>query len=64
MGDIIKKAEAAGELIIDEAGFYVYWPKGTGAYNSYVLRLLADELDRRNEKWEQELDDFFNGEKK
>ena len=44
-------------------GFVYYWPdKNGGYYTSYQLRAIADELDRRNEKWESETNEYFKSE--
>jgi len=50
----------AGEFIRDDSGFFVYWPeKAQGCYASYVLRWIADELDRLNAPIQAELEAYF-----
>jgi len=50
---IIAIAEGMGDLVTGDDGFVVYWPSagGAGAYSAWHLRVLADELDRRNATW-------------
>lgn len=44
--------EAAKDDIVLDAG-WVFWPtENRGHYNAAALRVLADELDRRNEELE------------
>jgi hypothetical protein len=57
-----------GEFIIKEDGFYDFWPehpsKG-GYWSSYILREIADKLDKLNAPYEKDLDEYFaknNGE--
>jgi hypothetical protein len=57
---ILEQANAEGDIVCGDDGYYVYWPRRTGAYPSYHLRALADELDRRNEVWDKELDEYFD----
>lgn len=46
--------EAAKEDIVLDAG-WVFWPtENRGHYNAAALRVVADELDRRNEELEDE----------
>lgn len=54
MSDIIKMAEERGDFVKDVDGFVYYWPNSSkdGSYTAHHLRLLADELDRRNASWE------------
>lgn len=68
LGVIGKPPEAAAELIAavaddilcDVDGFFYYFPKNAGAsLSSWMLRGIANELDRRNEPWERELDKHF-----
>ena len=37
------------DIILGEDGFYVYWPKSTGAYTSLHLRWIADKLNEMND---------------
>lgn len=60
---IIKLADERGEFQALEDGFVYYWPSGGGAISAHQLRLLADELDRRNADWERQLSEYFEGQK-
>ena len=54
--ELIKKAQAAGDFIPLEDGYYTWWPRGLGgAMNAANLRELADELDRMNAAWDAEV---------
>lgn len=40
-------------IVTDNDGFVMFWPKtNVGAYTSYDLREIADEIDRRNAEQE------------
>ena len=54
---IIKLADERGEFQALEDGFVYYWPSSGGAISARQLRLLADELDRRNADWERQIND-------
>lgn len=62
---IIRLACEKEEFVTEVDGFVYYWPSREwgGAYSSHVLRILADELDRRNEAWSAEIDEYFSQEK-
>jgi len=61
---IIEAASTAGDFVQGEDGFWVYWPTGNnrGSYSEHILRALADELERRNEPIQKELEAFFQKE--
>lgn len=42
------------EFITLDDGYVAYWPHGSvhGALSSWHLRVLADEVDRRNQAWD------------
>ena len=56
---ILERANTEGDIVRGDDGYYVYWPRRTGAYPSYHLRALADELDRLNEPYQNDLDAYF-----
>lgn len=58
---VIRQAIDRGEFGQLEDGFWYYWPTRGGAIGATVLRLIADELDARNKKHEEEIDSFFSG---
>jgi hypothetical protein len=66
--NIIQLVEERGEFVMAEDGYIVYWPTtepvkhpsggttgGGGFYPSYVLRAIADELDKRNAVWDAQV---------
>lgn len=50
---IVSLAEERGEFVTDVDGFVYYEPseRSAGFFSAAVLRILADELDRRNAPW-------------
>lgn len=56
---IIELADERGEFVYLEDGFLYYEPKGAGVISAHDLRQLADELDKRNKKWEEEINEYF-----
>jgi hypothetical protein len=59
MSDIIKHAEKNGEFVMLEDGFWYYWPVDRGAISEYDLYCLYQELVKRNEKWNEEVNEYF-----
>ena len=61
---IIRLANQRQEFVTDVDGFIYFWPNKDfgGHFSSHVLRILADELDRRNESWEAQIDKYFSEE--
>lgn len=54
---IIAMTEARGEFLHLEDGYVYLAPEGSihGAFASWMLRALADELDRRNAAWDAQI---------
>jgi hypothetical protein len=47
---------AKQDMVTGEDGYVVYWPsENRGSWSAHHLRIIADELDRRNAKWDAEL---------
>lgn len=46
---VLESVEA--DIVAGDDGYYVYWPEGRGFLGADALRIIADELDRRNEEW-------------
>lgn len=43
-------------------GFIYWWPSDLSGYiTPQQLRWIADELDKRNEPWKQDIEAYFNG---
>lgn len=54
---VIKTHEDAGDFVTDNDGFIKYWPEGqNGFMESFHLRWIADELDKRNKGWIEQID--------
>lgn len=60
MSDIIKKVDEDGDFVQLEDGFVYYWPSGNkGCISAHDLRLIANELDKRNAIQETRIDEYF-----
>lgn len=59
--ELIRKAQERGDFVTGDDGFVIYWPDRTGGFSSHMLRVLADELDKRNEWLKNELEEYFDG---
>lgn len=65
MKDIIKMADERGEFVYLEDGFLYYAPEATGGcIAAHELRALADELDRRNKTWEDQVNEYFRNQQR
>jgi len=60
---VIKTSDDHGEFVTDVDGFVYWWPEGStkGHLASYHLRWLADELDKRNEEWQKQVEKELGG---
>ena len=59
--EIIQHHNKNHEFITDMDGFVYFLPRRChGHFSSAALRVIADELDRRNADWQREIDDYFN----
>ncbi len=63
---IISTTEERKEFITDIDGFIYWWPEGSrrGHLSSAHLRILADELDKKNEAWDRQIKDYFRNQEK
>lgn len=55
----IQSCDTHKEFITEIDGFVYWWPKRTGYLSAYQLRHLADELDKRNKEWEDNINSYF-----
>lgn len=60
---VIRTSDERGEFVTDVDGFIYWWPEGSssGHMASHHLRWIADEMDRRNEAWQKQMDEYFAG---
>lgn len=58
---VLRMSEERKEFVTAEDGYVMYWPAGFmgGGYSAPELRILADELDRRNAAWDKEVQEYF-----
>ena len=57
---IIKAADSRSEFVTDVDGFVYWYPlRDNGNLSAAQLRVLADELDKRNKRWQQDIDNYF-----
>jgi len=58
---IIKIHTERGDFVKDVDGYVKYWPEESGGYlESFDLRCIADELDRLNEPWQKQINEYFD----
>lgn len=51
---VIDYVEKADEFVTGDDGYVVFWPhRNSGCLPAYILRIIADELDRRNAEWDE-----------
>lgn len=53
--ELIALVEKWGEFITLEDGYVHYCPRGNGTVAAWSLRVIADELDRRNAEWDAQV---------
>jgi len=49
---LLAKVNNRGDILAGDDGYLIYWPSGGGALSAAMLRVIADELDRRNKPWD------------
>jgi hypothetical protein len=54
--EILQKFKERGEFQQDVDGFYYYAPKDGCLIPSYQLRIIADELDKMNKSWQEQVE--------
>lgn len=48
------------DFVTNVDGEEVFWPEGgNGYYSSYILRAIADELDKMNGPYNDRLEEYF-----
>lgn len=55
--ELIKRCDLRGDFLMGEDGYWVWWPEEgiLGFLESWALRVIADELDKRNEDWDKKI---------
>ncbi len=59
--ELIAKAEL--DFINGDDGYWHYWPTGHGYLTACQLRIIADELDKRNEPWHNSMEEYFKNQR-
>lgn len=65
---VIDVFDERGDFVSEVDGYIYFWPgniKGSiinVAYTSADLRIIADELDKRNASWDKQLKEYFENE--
>jgi len=58
---IISKIEEHGDFITMDDGFVHYYPENSrGSLCEESLRVIADELERRNKTWNENIQEYFS----
>ncbi len=53
-------ASAEKDMTKDDGGYVVFWPTANkGCYSAWDLRIIANELDRRNKDWDDYVNSYF-----
>ena len=61
---VISMTDERKEFVTGEDGYVYYWPEGKhGAQSAVDLRILADELDKRNAAWDKNIQEYFESQK-
>ncbi len=56
---IIEKLNKDGCFEPLDCGYVHLWPQTTqGAFSADALRVIADEIDRRNEEWDKQVQEM------
>jgi hypothetical protein len=57
---LIDLVDERKEFVLDVDGFLYYWPSpNLGHLSSCQLRWIADELDKRNKPWQDQIEKDF-----
>lgn len=58
--DILDKVSKNDDIIMGADGFYCFWPtNNNGSYSEYDLRLIANELEKKNSRYREEFCQYF-----
>ena len=53
---LIQLADSRNEFLYGQDGFMYYCPGLSGLLTAWELRVIADELDKRNAGWQAKID--------
>ena len=53
---LIANCDKYNEIGPLDDGFHYFWIKDRGAMSAADLRVIADELDRRNKDWQEQIE--------
>lgn len=56
---IIECAESNKEFCMGDDGFWYWFPTGKGGHTEFSLSVLCAELIKRNEKWNKQIEEYF-----
>jgi hypothetical protein len=57
--DVYIGTQKVGLFYFEVDGFWVFNSTGTGYWNEYSLRLIADKLEELNKSWNDQLNEYF-----
>jgi hypothetical protein len=59
--EIIARIDRLDQIARSADGYFYYWPPDDNScINAHMLRVIADELDRRNKEWNAQVDKAMN----
>ena len=53
---VVESLDKRQEVITLDDGFQYFWIENRGALTAHNLRAIADELDRRNSAWKEQVE--------
>ncbi len=61
---LVALAQEKGDFVTGDDGFVFFWPTGCRCgLAEWELRVLANELERRNADWSAKMDEYFAAER-
>lgn len=60
---ILRGVERHSHIVTDNDGYKLFWPCQLGSgLDAFALRVIADELDRLNKDWDEQVKRDLSGE--
>lgn len=56
---LLRSCEEYSEFGPCDDGYQYFWIENRGCLSAEDLRIIADELDRRNKDWDEQLSEYF-----